>query len=168
MTSNCSFLGDLQEPFRWTADVVVMDAFECGMLDLPDFYFTGDDYRYRFEPQAKQRFLNLLRERLNSGIRYKGHTLKWDTVIEQKTVELGRHLDAKRPEIDFSEPSPSFVRQDCSVLRSKILGLSTSQARTLGISKSTLHHLRRNAADTRPFKIYRRLQQRLQPLTEMD
>jgi hypothetical protein len=38
-------------------DVTVMDAFEGGMLDLPDFYFTGDDYRYHFEPEAKQRFL---------------------------------------------------------------------------------------------------------------
>ncbi len=44
LTSNCSFLGDIQEPFRWIVDVAVMDAFESGVLDLPDFYFTGDDY----------------------------------------------------------------------------------------------------------------------------
>ncbi len=43
----------MQEPFRWIADVAVMEAFESGVLDLPDFYFTGDDYRYRFEPEAK-------------------------------------------------------------------------------------------------------------------
>ena len=49
MTSNRSFTGDLLESFRWIADVAVMDAFESGVLDLPDFYFTGDDYRYRFE-----------------------------------------------------------------------------------------------------------------------
>lgn len=81
LTSNCSFLGDLQEPFRWTADVAVMEAFEGGVLGLPDFYFTGDDYRYRFDPEAKQRFLELLRQRFNAGIRYNGHVLKWDTVI---------------------------------------------------------------------------------------
>jgi len=40
----------LQEPFRWIADVTVMEAFESGVLDLPDFHFTGDDYKYRFEP----------------------------------------------------------------------------------------------------------------------
>jgi len=33
---------DLQEPFRWIADVTVMEAFESRMLDLPDFYFKGD------------------------------------------------------------------------------------------------------------------------------
>ena len=62
-----SLVYDLQEPFRWIADVAVMDAFESGVLDLPDFYFTGDDYRYRFGPEAKQRFLDLLRERFNSA-----------------------------------------------------------------------------------------------------
>jgi len=78
----------LQEPFRWIADVTVMDALESGVLDLPDFYFTGDDYRYRFEPEAKQRFLGLLRERFSSAVSYRRRAFKWDTVIEQKTVEL--------------------------------------------------------------------------------
>jgi len=36
---------DLQEPFRWIPDVAVMDAFESRVLDLPDFFFKGDDYR---------------------------------------------------------------------------------------------------------------------------
>jgi len=87
-----SLVYDLQEPFRWIADVAVMEAFESGVLDLPDFHFTGDDYRYRFETEAKRRFLDLLRERFNLGVRYNGRTLKWDTVIEQKTVELCRYL----------------------------------------------------------------------------
>jgi len=65
-----SLVYDLQEPFRWIADVAVMDAFESCLLDLQDFYFTGDDYRYRFEPDAKQRFLDLLRERFNAGATY--------------------------------------------------------------------------------------------------
>lgn len=81
-------LYDLQESFRLIANVAVIDAFESGVLDLPDFYFTGDDYRYRFDPEAKQRFLDLFRERFNSGVNYKGHSFKWDTVIEKKTAAL--------------------------------------------------------------------------------
>jgi hypothetical protein len=68
--------------------MAVVDAFESGIVDLPDFYFTRDDYRYRFEIQAKRRFLDLLRERFNVGVKYNGRVLKWDTVIEQKTAEL--------------------------------------------------------------------------------
>jgi hypothetical protein len=66
----------LQEPFGWIADVAVTDAFESEVLDLPDFYFTGDDYRYRFQLEAKQRFLDLLRERFNAGVRYGNRVLK--------------------------------------------------------------------------------------------
>jgi CRISPR-associated protein Cas1 len=115
---------DLQEPFRWIADVAVMQAFESGVLDLPDFYFTGDDYRYRFEPKAKERFLRLLRECFNSAIVFKGRALKWDTVIEHKTSELGRYLAGCKSRLDFSEPSPKLMRTDSQELRRRILSLT--------------------------------------------
>jgi CRISPR-associated protein Cas1 len=156
-----SLVYDLQEPFRWLADVAVMDAFESRVLDLPDFYFTGDDYRYRFESEAKQRFLDLLRERFNSGVRYKGCGLKWDTVIERKAVELGLYLANRSPKFDFSMPSPSLHRMDTLGLRNRISSLSQSEAYALGIGKSTLYHLRSNAAGERPFRIYRKVVKRL-------
>jgi len=156
-----SLVHDLQEPFRWIADVAVMEAFESGVLDLPDFYFTGDDYRYRFEPEAKERFLGLLRERLNSGVRYKGCALKWDTVIEQKTVELGRYLVGRSGRLDFSEPSPNLRVSDEKYFRRRILSLYQSEARRLGIGKSTLHHLRKNARNRNAFKTYNKARGKL-------
>jgi CRISPR-associated protein Cas1 len=156
-----SLVYDLQEPFRWIADVAVMDAFECGVLDLPDFYFTGDDYRYRFEPEAKERFLDLLRERFNSGARYKDRVLKWDTVIEQKTVELGRCLTGRTGRLDFSEPSPNLHKMDGKDLRSRILSLTQGEAQKLGIGKSTFHYLRRNARGERSFVISGKVLDRL-------
>ena len=140
-----SLVYDLQEPFRWVADVAVMEAFESRVLDLRDFYFTGDDYRYRFEPEAKERFLDLLREQFNSGVSYKGRGLKWDTIIEQKAVEFGRFLAGRIGRLDFSEPSPTLRRTDDADLRRRILSLSQSEARGLGIAKSTLHYLRKRA-----------------------
>jgi len=147
---------DVQEPFRWIADVAVMEAFESGVLDLPDFYFTGDDYRYRFEPEAKHRFLDLLRERFNSGVRYKGRAFKWDTVIEQKTVELGRHLVGRTNRLDFSEPSPDLHRTDDRELRRRILGLTQSEAGSLGIGKSALHYLRKKATSADLFVVHKK------------
>jgi hypothetical protein len=79
-----------------------MEAFESGVFDLPDLYFTGDDYKYHFDPEAKQRFLGLLRERFNCAISYRGHALKWDTVIEQKANELGLFSLGKSI-LDFAE-----------------------------------------------------------------
>jgi len=152
---------DLQEPFRWIADVTVMEAFESRVLDLPDFYFTGDDYRYRFESEAKQRFLDLLRERFNSAVRYKGRALKWDTVIEQKVIELTRYLTGKSAVLDFIEPSSSLNRNDTKELRERILSISQSEATKLGIGESTLHHLRKNASDRGTFRAYHKVLARL-------
>ena len=151
----------LQEPFRWIADGAVMEAFESGVLDLPDFYFTGDDYRYRFEPEAKQRFLGLLRERFNSGASYKGRALKWDTVIEQKAVELGRYVAGRIGRLDFSEPSSSLRMSDDNYLRRRILSLTQQEARRLGIGKSTLHYLCRNARKPSSFSLYGKVRHRI-------
>ena len=148
-----SLVYDLQEPFRCISDVTVMEAFESGALDLPDFYFTGDDYRYRFEPEAKQRFLGLLREQFNSEVKYNGRALKWDTVIEQKTNELGQFLTGKHLSLDFVEPASKLQRHDSRKLRAKILAMTPFQAKQLGIGKSTFHYLRKKANDNRSFLI---------------
>jgi len=157
-----SLVYDLQEPFRWIADVTVMEAFESRVLDLPDFYFTGDDYRYRFEPEAKRRFLDLLREWFNSPVRYKGRALKWDTLIEQKTVEFGRYLSGRNCRLDFSEPSPQIDPVGNCELREAILGMSLAEAREKGIGKSTFHYLRRNAQSGPSFRTYGKVLSKLQ------
>jgi CRISPR-associated protein Cas1 len=149
-----SLVYDLQEPFRWIADVVVVEAFESGVLDLPNFYFIGDDYRYRFEPEAKQRFLDLLRDRFNPGVRYKRRLLKWDTIIERKAMELGRFLIDRSTRLDFAEPVSTLHTLDDRQLRNRILSLSQQEAGDLGIGRSTLHYLRRGAMNGRTLKLH--------------
>jgi CRISPR-associated protein Cas1 len=64
--------------------------------------------------------------------------LKWDTVIEQKTVELGHYLAGRSRKLDLLRPSPVLTRIDSSALRQRILALSQSEAQRIGIGKSTL------------------------------
>jgi CRISPR-associated protein Cas1 len=156
-----SLVYDLQEPFRWIADVTVMEAFESTVLDLPNFYFTGDDYMYRFEPEAKRRFLGLLRERFNSGASYKGRAFKWDTIIEQKTLELGQSLLGKSV-VAFGEPAPRLPLHHDRELRERILTMTPSDAKQLGIWKSTLHYLRKNAKRVPSFRTYGKVLTKLQ------
>ena len=128
---------------------------------MKDFYFTGDDYRYRFEVEAKRRFLELLRNRFNSGVEYKGARCKWDTIILNKAQELGRFLTDKKEELDFGDPAPSFSRIDNQEARNRILTITQSEANRLGISKSTLHYLRKNAKTRDSFKIYSKVAEKL-------
>jgi CRISPR-associated protein Cas1 len=142
-------------------DVSVVEAFVSGTLELQDFYFTADDYRYHFDTGAKQRFINLLRERFNAGVTYKGRNLKWDTAIEQKTIELGRFLTGKSTALDFTEPSPKLLRHDDRELRGKILALTQSETKRLGIGKSTLHYLRKKSSNEREFTVREKVRDRL-------
>jgi CRISPR-associated protein Cas1 len=128
------------------------------------FYFTGDYYRYHFEPEAKQCFLDLIRERFNSGVRYKGRTLKWDTVIEQKAAELGRYFVSRSSQLDFMAPPPNLCATDYHELGRRILDLSHSDAKKLGIEKSTLHYLRKRAKSEVPLRIYDEVRRRLREI----
>jgi hypothetical protein len=133
-------------------------------LDLPDFYFTGDDYSYRFEIEAKRRFTCLLRERFNLGVMYNGHTLRWDTIIEHKAVEFGRFLAGHISKLDLSELSPTLHRTNDSGLGSRILCPSQSEAKNLGIGRSTLHFLRKKAKTDRRIHTYGRVRSRLESI----
>jgi CRISPR-associated protein Cas1 len=156
-----SLVYDLMEPFRWLIDLVVFQSFESEGLNWKSFYFTGDDYRYRFTFEAKKRFVEALRERFNAGVSHRGRVLKWNTVIEEKTRGLGRFLTGKSCKLDFEEPVSNLERQDDKELRARILTLTASEARRAGIGKSTLHYLRKNARGRAVFKLYEPLKRRL-------
>lgn len=97
---------DLMEPYRWLVDLTVMEMFTSSQLDIRDFYFTGDDYRYRFEHDAKLRFIRNLVEHFKKRVSYDRELCSWSTVIQEKTRQLANHIsDPARP-IDFTEPSP--------------------------------------------------------------
>jgi CRISPR-associated protein Cas1 len=159
-----SLVYDLMEPFRFLIDLVVFEAFESRTLNWRSFFFTSDSYDYRFEAEAKKRFLSLLKERFNRGVRYKGRMMRWDTLVLEKTKELARYLTGKSNTLNFTEPCPTLERMDDREFRSKILALDASQAKQLGIGRSELHYLRRNARSEKPFKLYRETRQRLQKL----
>lgn len=158
-----SLVYDLMEPFRWLIDLTVLEAFQAGTLGWRSFYFTAEDYRYRFTTDAKDLFIQLLKEQFNRGVSYRGRRLKWDTVIEQKTLELTRFLTSKLSMVDFVEPSPRLDRSDNRILRQRINSLTSDEAKKLGIRKSTLHYLRQNAREGRAFNTYAKVRRKLIP-----
>ena len=83
----------------------------------------------------------------------------------QKTVELGHYLAGRTSQLNFSDPSPNLTRTDDHELRRRILSLSQPDARRLGIGKSTLHYLRKNAKSNYSLKMHQKVRDRLKPLT---
>jgi len=160
-----SLVYDLQEPYRWLVDVSVITAFESGVLDLPDFYFTGADYSYRFDIGAKRRLIALLREQFNLGAMHNGRVMKWDTIIEHKAAELGGFLAGRRRAVDFYGPSPILETFSDLELRRRlrrIFSLSPEEADGVAIRKSTLQYLRRNTLTPKSLEASAPIRQRLE------
>jgi CRISPR-associated protein Cas1 len=145
---------DFQEPYRWLVDYVVLRMVLSRAFSWDDFYFTGGDYRLRIKPPLLDRYAELLREQFNSGVMYGGKRLTWDTLILRKCQELARYLLNRTAKFDLRRPKPVLERSDTRALREKILSLSSSDARTLRLGKSTVHYLRKRAKEERPFKVY--------------
>jgi hypothetical protein len=69
----------------------------------------------------------------------------------------------KRRNMLFLGPSPNLIGTDDGELRRRILGLSQADARRLGIGKSTLHYLWKNAKSTGSLRMYKKVRDKLKP-----
>jgi CRISPR-associated protein Cas1 len=156
-----SLVYDLEEPFRFLCDVCVIEAFESQMFGPYDFAYERNNFLFRIEPEARARLRNRLIESFNSGVSYHGRTFKWDTVIEEKTLELSRYLTGKTPNLNFTEPEPILERTDSLEVRERILSMSNQEARRLGVGKTTMFDLRRKAKGEKSFKLYGKVRSKL-------
>ncbi len=98
---------------------------------------------------------------LNSPVEYKGKKWKLDTIIVIKTQELGRFLLGEPESMNFTVPIPDLKIIDIKEMRKKILELTSNQAQQLGINKSTIHYLRKNALNSKKFKVYKKILNRI-------
>jgi hypothetical protein len=125
-----------------------------------DFFLT-DNYVLRLGPLAIKKLLEQLRLSFSSRVRYKQRSYSWDTVIQLKGQELGRYLLHKDNELDFINPQLDFNTVDSKIVRDKMISMTVSNARKIGIGKSTLWYLHRRAQANRPLKTYRKVTDRI-------
>lgn len=151
---------DLQEPFRWIVDKTVLACAEDEIFNKTDFLLT-DNYVLRLTPPAIKRLLEKLRLSLNSRVRYKGRSYSWDTVIQSKMQELTRYILERTDTLDLGNPKPEFDTEDSRLVREKILSLTSTQARKLGIGKSTLWYLQRRLQSSKTLLTYEKTKHRI-------
>ena len=120
-----------------------------------------DNYVLRLKPEAVKKYLEIIREKFNSSVTYYGKSYHWDTIIQLKTQELAKFILGKTKEIDFSNPSPYLANVDEKKFKERILSLSTSQARKIGIRKNTLWHLKERAKEKKSLKTYSKVSKKL-------
>lgn len=151
---------DLQEPFRWLIDLAVINALENKIFDKKDFIRT-ENFNLKLKNSGAKKLVKEVENQLNKTAFYQSMEYRWFNIILFKARELGQHLLGKRKIIDFGVTVANLERMDNHELREKILELSNSKARKLGICKSELWYLKRKANSEKPFKIYNRIKERL-------
>lgn len=151
---------DLQEPFRWIIDVAILTALEKKVFNKKDFIRT-ENYNIRLRPSGSKKLVKEIERQFNKPVSYLGREYGWSYVLMLKARELGQYLLGKRKAIDFGMPSPHLERDDSFKLRQKIQKLSCSEAKKLGIGKSSLWYLKQKAMSERPFKVYDKIKEKL-------
>ena len=79
----------------------------------------------------------------------------------KKAGDLAKFLKGESRSLHFSQPEPDLRREDSSETRELILTASYADWRSKGYSKGTLHYLKKNAEDNRPFKVHGKVRDRL-------
>jgi CRISPR-associated protein Cas1 len=82
--------------------------------------------------------------------------------VDLKAQELANYLIGKRKDIDFCTPQYKLDRIDNKELREKISAISYVEWKELGYSKGSLHQLKEKAKSKKPFKVYRKLKEKLE------
>ena len=74
---------------------------------------------------------------------------------------MAQYLVGVGDTIDFSNPYYTVERQDSGGIRQKILGISYTDWKKRGFSKGTLHYMKRNAKDEKPFTLNAHVRERV-------
>ena len=83
--------------------------------------------------------------------------LKTDSKIDF----LAQYLVRKWKTIDFNKPYYAVERQDSEDIRQKIL-ISYTDWKKMGFSKGTLHYMKQNGMDDKPFTLNANVRERLE------
>ena len=74
-----------------------------------------------------------------------------------KTQELSRYILGKSDSLDFKDPMRKIDEDDSKELRKMITSMTSSEARKLGINKSTLWYLKKHSHSKKPLRIHKKI-----------
>ncbi|MDG6244158.1 MAG: CRISPR-associated endonuclease Cas1 [Methanolobus sp.] len=149
----------MQEPFRFLVDIAVLNLIETGKMDNKDFIRT-ESYSLRLKPSGAKKVTEEFNLWMNKKVPYKKQSVMWSYVLLLKTRELAQYLVGKRKTIDFSKPAYIVERQDSEDIRQKILSIFYTDWKNMEFSKGTLHYMKKNAKDDKPFTLNSHVRER--------
>jgi CRISPR-associated protein Cas1 len=151
---------DLQEPFRWMADMAVIRAMDAKTFTKKDFIIT-ENYNVRLRPHGAKKLIRAVNEQFTEKVTYKGQKWEWGYVINQKTHELAQYIAGKRKTLDLGDPPANPVGYDTHDYRQKILDMEYKDWVAMGMNRSTLHYLKKRIKEGKPLNLNRHIKDHL-------
>jgi CRISPR-associated protein Cas1 len=153
---------DLQEPFRWLADLSVIEVLRDGKLDRKKDFIVTENYHVRLRPTAAKALIERLSANLNRKVSVGGRNYSYETLVQEAARKLARHLTAPKATLNLSYPfaadNAGYVGSD---LKERVASLTLAERKTAGISKTTWHYIRKRVAEERPLRLYGKVARRL-------
>lgn len=154
---------DLQELFRWIIDYSIIQLLEdAPKLKKSDFILT-ENYNIRLREKTAKLLIDKIRLNFNSKAPYKGKNYTFSNILHENILRLANYIMDKTEKINFDVPRLEINRNDDVILQEKILSMSPSERKRLGINKSTLWYMKRNLKSGSKIKVYKRILDKLDP-----
>jgi len=144
---------DIQELFRWLIDVSVIQLLEEKKIKKSGFIIT-ENYHTRLGEDVAKLLIEKIDSNFNARYNYKnGKNYSYQIILQDNLQQLSNFIIKKKKEFDFSIPKLKLNRNDNVELRRKILNMGTDERKQLGISKSTLWHIKKNLLEGKFSKV---------------
>jgi CRISP-associated protein Cas1 len=156
---------DMQELFRFLIDLSVLNLVEKGSMEKKDFIRT-ENFTLKLRASGTRKITQEVNSWLNKTVNYQEKDVSWNYVIFLKIRELAHYLLGKKKSIDLISPEYLLARQDSNDVRKKILSIPYAQWKKQGFSKGTLHYMKKNAGNNKPFTLNKHVRRRLDQLGE--
>jgi CRISPR-associated protein Cas1 len=143
----------VQELYRWTVDLSIINLLENHRLKKSDFVTTENYHTWLRENTAKL-LLDSIKNTFNTRATYKKKQHTYQNVLQDNVQNLANYIADKQKELRFNVPAVQIKRNDDLEVRDKILNMTPEQRKELGINKSTLWYIQKNLRDGKKVKLY--------------
>lgn len=152
---------DIQELYRWIVDLSVLQLLEEKKLKKSEFIVT-ENYHLRLKPATAKMLIEKIGLNMDRKVPYKDNKqYSYQSILFDSVQQVANFIIGKRKELGINTPHTKVRRSDPLVLQKKILSITASERKSLGIHKSTLWYQKRNLKLGKKIRIYKRMGSKL-------
>jgi CRISPR-associated protein Cas1 len=145
---------DLQELFRWVADLSVVEVVSRGLIDRKMGFLRMESYHVPLEPETARVLTNRIAENFARTVRVGKRNFSLDTCVAESARILAHWLESPKAVMHFP---PVFAAESHELPHAeaeRIQSLSFQERKALGIRENTFHYLKRRAQRGKPIRVY--------------